>query len=173
MLYKECMAQLIQLIYISRSTFGGTEKFTGAIEPNAGQILVQARTNNRKALLTGVLCYGDGCFMQCLEGEEEPLNNLLAKLEVDPRHNHLTVLWQKPIKTRSFGRWEMKFVALEDSMMQWLELQGYQRFDPYQFDGQTIDRLLNFLGSAEAVLNFQGIPRGRARQITASEARER
>jgi hypothetical protein len=150
------MTQLIQLVYISRSTFASTENFRGAIEPNAGQMLIQARTNNRKTGLTGALCYGDGCFMQCLEGEEAPLNNLLSKLKVDPRHNHFTVLWQKPIKTRSFERWEMKFVALEGPMMKWLESLGYERFDPYQFDAPMVNRVLNFLGSVEHVLNFQG-----------------
>jgi hypothetical protein len=154
------MSQLTQLVYISRSTFAGPENFRGAIEPNAEKILVQSRVNNRKNGVTGVLCFGDGCFMQCLEGEEAPLNSLLVKLKEDPRHSHFTVLWQKPIKTRSFWRWEMKFVAVKGPLMKWLESLGYERFDPFQFDRQMIDQLLNFLGSVEPVLNFQGVAAG-------------
>lgn len=66
------------------------------------------------------------------------------------------MLWQKPIQTRSFGRWEMKFVALKGPLMKWLESLGYERFDPFQFDEPMVGRVLNFLGSVEAVLNFQG-----------------
>jgi Sensors of blue-light using FAD len=150
------MTQLIQFAYISRSTFAGPENFRGAIEPHAGQILVQARANNRKSGFTGVLCFGDGCFLQCIEGEQEPLNNLLSKLRVDSRHRSFTVLWLKPILTRSFGRWEMKFVAVEGPMMKWIESLGFDRFDPYQFDGPMIDRVFNFLGSVEGSLSFQG-----------------
>jgi hypothetical protein len=154
------MTQLIQLVYISRSSFAGPENFRGGVEPNAGKILLQARVNNRKTCLTGVLCFGDGCFLQCLEGEEESMNHLLSKLRKDDRHNYLTVLWQKPIKTRSFERWEMKFVAVQGPMMKWLESLGYERFDPYQFDAPMVGRVLNFLGSVEAVLNFQGAAAG-------------
>jgi Sensors of blue-light using FAD len=154
------MTQLIQLVYTSRSTYAAPENFSDGVDPNAGKILLQARVNNRKTGLTGVLCFGDGCFLQCLEGEQESVNNLLAKLRKDDRHNCFTVLSQKPIKTRSFERWEMKFVAVQGPMMKWLESLGYERFDPYQFDQQMVARVLNFLGSVEAVLNFQGAAAG-------------
>jgi hypothetical protein len=155
------MTQLIQLVYISRSSFAGPENFRGGVEPNAGKILLQARVNNRKTGLTGVLCFGDACFLQCLEGEEESVNQLLSKLRKDDRHNCLTVLMRKLIKTRSFERWEMKFVAVHGPMMKWLESLGYERFDPYQFDEQMVGRVLNFLGSVEHVLNFEGTVAGR------------
>jgi Sensors of blue-light using FAD len=141
------MTPLSQLVYISRSTFAGPENFRGSIEPNAGKILIESRSNNRNTGLTGVLCFGDGCFFQCLEGEEDSIDHLLLKLRQDPRHNDLVVLSQKPIKTRSFGSWEMKFVGVEGPMMKWLDSLGYKRFDPYQFDSQMVEKVLNFLGA--------------------------
>lgn len=45
----------------------------------------------------------------------------------------------------------MKFVAVEGPMMKWLESLGYERFDPYQFDGQMVQSVLHFLGAATAV----------------------
>jgi hypothetical protein len=149
------MTPLIQLVYISRSSFAEPENFRGSIEPNAEKILLQARIKNRKNGLTGVLCFGDCCFLQCLEGEEEPINNLLMNLQKDDRHTGFTVLWKKPIKVRWFERWEMKFVAVEGPLMKWLASLGYERFDPYQFDETMVARLLNFLRSVEPVLNFQ------------------
>ena len=143
------MAQLTQLVYVSRST-SKLKNFTGAVEPNAGKILIKSRVNNRISGLTGVLCFADGCFFQCLEGEEISINNLLLKLKKDTEHSDVTVIWRKPIKTRSFERWEMKYVAVEGPMMKWLELQGYKRFDPYQFDDLMVEKVLNFLGGAVA-----------------------
>ena len=150
------MTPLTQLVYISRSSASGPQNFRGGIEPNAEKILLQSRVNNRKNGLTGVLCFGDGYFLQCLEGKEESINKLLFKLKADPRHSHFTVRWQKPIKTRSFGSWEMKFVAVAGPMMKWLESLGYERFDPFQFDAPMVERVLNFLGSVENGLNFGG-----------------
>lgn len=154
------MSQLTQLVYISLSSFAGPENFKGAIEPTAEKILLKARVNNHNSGLSGVLCLGDGCFLQCLEGDEVPLNHLLLKLRQDSRHRHFTVLWQKPIKTRSFGRWQMKFVAVKGPMRKWLESLGYERFDPFQFDRPMIDQVLDFLASVEQVLDFQGAAAG-------------
>jgi Sensors of blue-light using FAD len=143
------MTQLMQLVYLSRSSFAAPENFRGSVEPSAGKILLQARANNSKSGLTGVLCLGDGCFLQCLEGDEQPLNQLLAKLKADPRHSRFTMRWQKPIKARSFGQWQMKYVAVQGPMMKWLESLGYDRFDPYQFDEPMVSRVLDFLRSVE------------------------
>jgi hypothetical protein len=147
--YKGSVEKLIQHIYCSRSSFAGPETSRHGVDPSAGKILMQARVNNRTNGLTGVLCFGDGCFFQCLEGEENAIDKLALKIKEDNRHCDLTVLSRKVIETRSFERWEMKFVAVQAPMMKWLESLGYQRFDPYQFDEAMVGRVLNFLGSVE------------------------
>jgi len=144
------MPSLTQLVYVSRSTSSSSANFTN-IDPNAGKILIQARANNRARQLSGGLCFADGCFLQCLEGEEGTVDALLVKLRGDTRHQDLTVLSKKTIHTRAFGQWEMKFVAIQSPMMQWLQAQGHGRFDPYRFDEKTVERVLQFLGAADAV----------------------
>jgi Sensors of blue-light using FAD len=156
------MTQLTRLVYVSRSASAMPKNSRTTVEPAAGKILMQARANNRISGLTGVLCFGDGYFFQCLEGEGNAIDELVLKLKGDARHCDLTVLSRKPIETRSFERWEMKFVAVQCPMMKWLESLGYERFDPYQFDGQMIDRVLNFLGSADDSLSCQGATGGPA-----------
>ena len=64
------MTNLIQMIYISRSTFAQAE-ITNGIEPNVARILLKSRANNKKNGLVGVLYFGNGCFFQCLEGAAE------------------------------------------------------------------------------------------------------
>ena len=47
------MTSLIQLIYISRSTFAPAE-LSNIIEPNVARILLKSRLNNKKNGLVGV-----------------------------------------------------------------------------------------------------------------------
>ena len=141
------MKKLTQLVYISRSTSARSESFAG-IEPTVGRILLKSRINNKNADLTGVLYFGDGCFFQCLEGEEDSVINLLRKIKDDPRHSDVTVLSRKLIAARLFENWEMKFVAIEEPMTKLLASRGYKRFDPYQFDEQMVESVLHFLVSA-------------------------
>jgi hypothetical protein len=138
------MKKLIQIIYISRSTFESTE-VANIIEPNVARILAKSRINNRKNGLVGVLYFGDGVFFQCLEGEEEAVNTLLAKLEDDPRHKDLKVISKKYIKQLSFGIWAMKFAPLDEQITKFLRVNGFKSFDPYLFSGEVINKFLDQL----------------------------
>merc|ERR1711879_1004616 len=61
------MPELVRLVYASYSS--STASLSG-IQPEIGTILTQSRKNNARAQISGVLYFGDGCFFQCLEGEE-------------------------------------------------------------------------------------------------------
>lgn len=141
------MKKLLQIIYISRSTFESPE-LVNKIEPNVARILAKSRANNRKNGLVGVLYFGDGVFFQCLEGEEEAINTLLAKLQADRRHKDLKVISKKYIDQLSFGDWAMKFAPLDDEITQFLKENGFQSFDPYSFSGEIINNFLKQLFNA-------------------------
>lgn len=141
------MKKLLQIIYISRSTFESPE-VVNKIEPNVARILAKSRVNNRKNGLVGVLYFGDGVFFQCLEGEEDTVNTLLAKLEADPRHKDLKIISKKYIDQLSFGEWAMKFAPLDEQITKFLKENGFQTFDPYLFSGEVINKFLNQLFNA-------------------------
>jgi Sensors of blue-light using FAD len=141
------MKKLIQLIYISRSTFGASESFNG-IDPSVGRILLKSRTSNHKNGLVGVLYFGNGCFFQCLEGSEESVDDLYAKLHVDSRHTDLKLLSRKPITALSFEDWAMKYVPLDQEMNQLLRMHGYKDFDPYNFNALMTQKVMSLLRSA-------------------------
>lgn len=138
------MKKLIQIIYISRSTFESQEMIN-KIEPNVARILAKSRVNNRINGLVGVLYFGDGVFFQCLEGDEEAVNTLLTKLEADPRHKDLKVISKKYIDKLSFGDWAMKFAPLDEEIQQFLKQNNFQTFNPYLFSGEIINKFLNLL----------------------------
>ncbi len=135
------MKKLIQVIYISRSTFESTAP-ANKIEPNVARILAKSRMNNRKNGLVGVLYFGDGVFFQCLEGEEETVNHLLAKLAQDTRHKDLKILSSKTIDQLTFVDWAMKFAPLDEKITAFLKENGFQTFDPYLFNDELVEKFL-------------------------------
>lgn len=138
------MKNLVQIIYISRSTFITSETSTG-IEPNVARILHKSRSNNVKNGLVGVLYFGNGNFFQCLEGEEEAVDTLYQKLEADPRHTNVTLLSKKRITTQSFSNWAMKYVPIDQAMQKLLLDNGYASFDPYIFDDGMTQKVIELL----------------------------
>ncbi len=151
------MKKLIQVIYISRSTFESLES-VNQIEPNVARILAKSRVNNRKSGLVGVLYFGDGAFFQCLEGEEEAVVTLLTKLETDPRHKDIKILSRKNIDELSFGVWAMKFTPLDEKITQFLKENGLQSFDPYQFTPEITDKFMSLLFSANDYSTILKLP---------------
>ena len=144
------MSDLIQIVYISRSTFPPLPAENG-IEPSVARILAQSRINNLRRGLVGGLFFGDGCFFQCLQGRAEDVDRLYATLLEDPRHTDLKVLSRQPVAQATFATWFMKYISLDSAMRILLERRGLDRFDPYQFDGATVDEVLRMLQQSEDV----------------------
>lgn len=138
------MSHLIQVVYISRSTFETTNSQT-EIDPNVARILIKSRSNNRKNNLVGVLYFGDGCFFQCLEGEESAVDLLMAKLEKDSRHKDIKIVSRKKIDSVSFGDWSMKYVPLESEIKLLLVANKLNKFDPYLFSQEMNQGVLDIL----------------------------
>jgi hypothetical protein len=73
-----------------------------------------AKTNNEPIDVTGSLFYNGGWFLQILEGPIAALDSLYRKIEKDPRHKNTRVIYNEPAKFRTFGRWSMNMINLED-----------------------------------------------------------
>jgi hypothetical protein len=85
-------------------------------------LLLQARTLNERQHVTGALVYGNGQFMQLIEGEEAIIKTVYERIARDPRHQHVFKLADKPIAARSFAEWSMAFGEAPTDQFQ--ELQG-------------------------------------------------
>ena len=138
------MQRIVQIIYISRSTFENADA-VNKIEPNVVRILAKSRVNNRRNGLVGVLYFGDGAFFQCLEGDEEAINTLFAKIENDPRHKDVKLISKKYISRFSFPDWAMKYAPLDEKMGKYLKENGFQNFDPYAFTPKMTQKILSLL----------------------------
>ena len=144
------MSELIELVYASRSNVARSKGGTG-VEPEIGRILTQSRRNNEPLQIGGVLCFGNDTFFQCLEGEREAVEKLYNKLHDDPRHRDVTLLRKRPIERRRFKLWAMKYLTLDRALRDKLKQHGHDRFDPFRFDDETTDEVLEVLkASTEA-----------------------
>ena len=67
------------------------------------------RKNNAELGVTGMLLYKDGNFMQVLEGDEEAVRGLYARIAADPRHRGEITLQEGFAEGRQFPDWSMGF----------------------------------------------------------------
>jgi hypothetical protein len=93
---------LKSFVYVSSATRLMTQ-------PELTELLRQARQNNARDQITGMLLYKDGNFMQAFEGEEEKVTRLHDKILTDPRHRNIITLLRESLEERRFGIWSMAF----------------------------------------------------------------
>jgi hypothetical protein len=140
---------LFRLTYASTSAFkergGGT-----AIAPEVARILQACKVNNPKHGVGGVLHYGDGYFFQVLEGGEEDVRAIYAKIAGDARHRDVRTLDTRPVARRRFPDWSMKYVPLETDVNKVLKRYRLSEFNPYQFDAAMIEELIELLVGSPA-----------------------
>ncbi len=98
--------KVYQLVYISRAT--------ATFDNNAlSSLLSKAKENNTKLNVTGNLVYNGGVFLQLLEGDQNTILTLFKKIETDPRHSKVKMIYFEPADFRLFTRWSMNMLNLE------------------------------------------------------------
>lgn len=96
-------------------------------EPALQGLLNKARANNTRDGITGLLLYGNGHFVQVLEGEEASVDALYAKITSDGRHRQVFQLYRDPVSTRDFANWAMSFDRLTDFKPEFLRDSSHAR----------------------------------------------
>ncbi len=127
---------IIRILYVSRAVGPQTTTVTASI-------LARAQARNAAERIGGVLCQGQGMYLQVLEGEREAVNRLYARIVADPRHSAVTLLLLEEVSRPRFAGWSMALVDLSDSdpMVQ----MGHPEFDPYQASGAMVMTLVDEL----------------------------
>jgi hypothetical protein len=125
-----CSCCMHRIIYLS---WASTPLTIGQLQ----ELLAASRQRNAALAITGLLLYGNGCFMQVLEGEEAVVRALYEQIKRDTRHRYVTAYADKPIPQRAFAEWAMAFEALT----------------PQQVDGAT-----GYIAPTEVVLDTVRLP---------------
>ncbi|WP_375435961.1 BLUF domain-containing protein [uncultured Hymenobacter sp.] len=72
-------------------------------------ILDHSRDYNATHQITGLLLGSEGHFVQLLEGTEEEVRTLFAKIQQDRRHQYVRLVSQGAARQRYFAPWRMGF----------------------------------------------------------------
>ncbi len=132
-----------QLLYRSRSRDGAASGL------QMSDILAEARPANAREGITGVLTAVDGHFVQIIEGSDDALDRLVAKLRRDPRHSDLTILERRLANSRRFGDWDMVSPRLAPSEVALLALLLQDQQAGIEAYADVLDRAI---ATQEAVL---------------------
>jgi hypothetical protein len=97
-------------------------------------ILVVSRKNNQKNKLTGMLLYGEGTFIQVLEGDESTLEKTYKTIEADGRHKNVIKMAEGVIEKPNFPDWSMGFKTANAQDL--VELGGFT-------DPKSLDKMWN------------------------------
>lgn len=101
------MSDLFSITYVSTAK--------GGLGPSAlAQILSVAQSRNQAEQLTGILVFGDGGFVQTLEGPKSNLLKVFNSILKDRRHHGLITVRQGAIDQRAFSDWSMAGVFEDD-----------------------------------------------------------
>jgi hypothetical protein len=122
---------LTRLVYTSTIT----EEF---VPSDLDDILSNARVENDKVNVTGMLCFNRKYFLQCLEGSRTHVNKTYHKILNDKRHDRIIMLDYKEIVSREFGQWSMSYVP-ESSLTSPTNIRysGTPDFNPYEMSGES------------------------------------
>ncbi|MGJ8619990.1 MAG: BLUF domain-containing protein [Methylophilaceae bacterium] len=138
------MNYFTQIIYVSRATFPLSNN-PYKVEPQVSDILQQSRANNRNRRLVGVLCFGEGYFLQCLQGKENDINELVEALKQDTRHTDIKVLSSTLVNNKSFSKWRMKYAGVGSDIQAILNQYNLKSFNPYQFSETVLKEIIQHL----------------------------
>ena len=126
----------IRALYVSRAVGPQTTTVTTSI-------LQTAQAHNRQHGIGGVLCQGQGLYLQVLEGERSAVHRLYSRIIADSRHKDVEMLHLEEVSKRRFAGWSMAHVNLaEDDPMVKL---NHPEFDPYSASGAYVMTLIDEL----------------------------
>ncbi|MCM0609075.1 MAG: BLUF domain-containing protein [Ideonella sp. WA131b] len=126
----------VRVLYVSRSV--GPQ--TGTVTAN---ILATCEAHNAAHGISGVLCQGQGLYLQVLEGERAEVNRLYNRILQDPRHHDVQMLSFEEIDRRRYPGWSMAHVVLPDDDA--LVRMQHPEFDPYAATGGFMLKLIDEL----------------------------
>ena len=127
---------LVRVLYVSRAVGPQTTAVTSAI-------LSTARPHNRQNGIGGVLCQGQGLYLQILEGERSAVNHLYARIVRDQRHKDVEMLSIEEITRPRYPEWSMAHVELSDGDP--MVLMKHPEFDPYSASGVLVMTMVDDL----------------------------
>lgn len=136
---------LIRMLYASTAVGPITTTVTGTI-------LRSAQAFNADNGITGVLCQGQGVYLQVLEGKPDAVSALYARITADKRHKNLQQLSSEDVTGRRYGAWAMAHVDLTDADSLLALRNSDALFETYPSTGERVMAHIDVLIAAGKVM---------------------
>ena len=109
-------------------------------------ILTEALNFNSLNSIYGALYYGNGYFVQCLEGKRDQVESLFyEKILKDFRHKNCELMYSEDINESLFSRWHMKYAIIHKDIIDFFSEHGIDEFNPYTLSASTIPQFIELL----------------------------
>jgi hypothetical protein len=117
------------------------------------KLLQQCIKNNPPLGVTGMLLYGNGTFLQTIEGDDAIIDELVKKIAKDPRHTRLKFISRKQIERRQYPEWSMGFKRISDQELG--QIAGLKSFGMQDFN---FDNLIKNDAVVETLMDHYRAP---------------
>jgi hypothetical protein len=114
------------------------------------ELLTSSRARNACEVVTGMLIYAHGSYVQQLEGEQAAVDAIFASIKRDVRHRELRLLSRRPIDVRRYEGWAMGFEHPNSESLS-ARLPGYR---PSQYAPLADVRVVTDTETAETLLEL-------------------
>lgn len=145
--------EFVRVLYASKATRAHPELKSDLIE-----ILNTAVDFNSRNEITGVLYYGHGYFVQCLEGRKSKVNDLFYNhILKDHRHQNCEILYHEKCDVGLFKHWNMKFAPVNKRLGDFFQEHHLDDFNPFLLSSETIPSFIDLLAGeyAHEPYNFE------------------
>ncbi|WP_038344112.1 BLUF domain-containing protein [Acinetobacter sp. A47] len=131
----------VRLLYVSK-----IKTIDSNLKTNLIEILDEAVDFNYRHDITGVLYYGHGYFVQCLEGTKTIIDDLFYnRIVKDERHINCEILYYLATEDRLFSQWSMKFSPINQNITDFFMKYHLEEFNPYLLTAETVEKFVAVL----------------------------
>lgn len=135
--------ELVRILYASKA-----KGLQSDLKNDLIDILNLAVDFNSKNEITGVLYYGNGYFVQCLEGLKSKVEDLFYnKILKDSRHQNCEILFYEKCETGLFTHWNMKFAPVNKKIGDFFLDYHLDEFNPFLLSSESIPSFINLLAT--------------------------
>jgi len=140
-LKRESKMESVRLLYVSKIA-----RVDSGLKQNLINILDEAIDFNYRNGVTGVLYYGHGYFVQCLEGNKNIIDDLFYnRIVKDERHINCEILYYAENQTCLFSQWTMKFSPINKKISEFFMQYHLEAFNPYLLTDETTEKFISIL----------------------------
>ncbi len=130
---------IYRLIYCSTAT-------SRANTEDMHKLIELSKQSNSQHDITGLFAYNSRFFLQSIEGARELVNELYARIQHDPRNQHVVLVKYAQVSERLWSGWSAKFLMPTKETTDLMRRYATQSlFNPYTMHPESAQQLLTEL----------------------------